>query len=391
MPEMYLDSTSTLSGSRSCSSKSSETMSPDIMNAYNGSAQFFSSTQIPTTSVSSITMIQPRAQAQVQCYGHFNGYNGALTQLPYHQQYGIHDENVNQGLQWNSYRMADATLAQKQPKNEISKSLKMFAMLAAYKYGKDPIKHARDSPMDDIMKDFYCNGYVADESNLHPQGHALMETSSLLQHEYVTNKIRRNNNDSENNLNYNTTNYGTNNGSNANPVINSNNEAFFNQCYFNPNLCMMKSLATSPFLSSGVTSHPPRQHAATVAAAAVTAAATAAASANIDYNSQNIKRPQKRYGSAKFDKFSAVKHCVFCENNNEPEAVVKSHAVRDSLGRVLCPKLRTYICPICKASGDKAHTVKYCPQKPIITMEDAVKAESLRLAKNFYYKQRMKV
>ncbi|XP_053947485.1 protein nanos isoform X2 [Anastrepha ludens] len=368
MPEMYLDSTSTLSGSRSCSSKSSETMSPDIMNAYNGSAQFFSSTQIPTTSVSSITMIQPRAQAQVQCYGHFNGYNGALTQLPYHQQYGIHDENVNQGLQWNSYRMADATLAQKQPKNEISKSLKMFAMLAAYKYGKDPIKHARDSPMDDIMKDFYCNGYVADESNLHPQGHALMETSSLLQHEYVTNKIRRNNNDSENNLNYNTTNYGTNNGSNANP-----------------------SLATSPFLSSGVTSHPPRQHAATVAAAAVTAAATAAASANIDYNSQNIKRPQKRYGSAKFDKFSAVKHCVFCENNNEPEAVVKSHAVRDSLGRVLCPKLRTYICPICKASGDKAHTVKYCPQKPIITMEDAVKAESLRLAKNFYYKQRMKV
>lgn len=88
---------------------------------------------------------------------------------------------------------------------------------------------------------------------------------------------------------------------------------------------------------------------------------------------------------------SSAKHCVFCENNNEPDAVVKSHAVRDSLGRVLCPKLRTYICPICKASGDQAHTVKYCPQKPIITMEDAVNAESFRLAKGTYYKQQMKV
>lgn len=85
------------------------------------------------------------------------------------------------------------------------------------------------------------------------------------------------------------------------------------------------------------------------------------------------------------------RHCVFCENNNEPEAVINSHSVRDNFNRVLCPKLRTYVCPICGASGDSAHTIKYCPKKPIITMEDAIKAESFRLAKSSYYKQQMKV
>ncbi|KAH8359364.1 hypothetical protein KR093_006133, partial [Drosophila rubida] len=87
----------------------------------------------------------------------------------------------------------------------------------------------------------------------------------------------------------------------------------------------------------------------------------------------------------------ATRHCVFCENNNEPEALVNSHSVRDTYGRVLCPKLRTYVCPICGASGDSAHTIKYCPKKPIVTMEDAIKAESFRLAKSNYYKQQMKV
>lgn len=85
------------------------------------------------------------------------------------------------------------------------------------------------------------------------------------------------------------------------------------------------------------------------------------------------------------------KHCVFCENNNEPEALVKSHTVRDKLGRVLCPKLRTYVCPICYDSGDNAHTVKYCPKKPIVTMEDVLKAGNMRANKGAFYKQRMKV
>uniref|UniRef100_T1GBL4 Nanos-type domain-containing protein n=1 Tax=Megaselia scalaris TaxID=36166 RepID=T1GBL4_MEGSC len=82
--------------------------------------------------------------------------------------------------------------------------------------------------------------------------------------------------------------------------------------------------------------------------------------------------------------------CVFCYNNNEPDAVVRSHSVKDSYGRVLCPKLRTYTCPICHVSGDYAHTVKYCPQKPIVTMEDTVKFESNKLTRS-YFKPGMKV
>ncbi|KQS38795.1 protein nanos isoform X2 [Drosophila erecta] len=105
-------------------------------------------------------------------------------------------------------------------------------------------------------------------------------------------------------------------------------------------------------------------------------------------SNNNNNKVYKRYNS-KVKEIS--RHCVFCENNNEPEAVVNSHTVRDNFNRVLCPKLRTYVCPICGASGDSAHTIKYCPKKPIITMEDAIKAESFRLAKSSYYKQQMKV
>ncbi|XP_032579300.1 protein nanos isoform X2 [Drosophila sechellia] len=105
-------------------------------------------------------------------------------------------------------------------------------------------------------------------------------------------------------------------------------------------------------------------------------------------NNNNNNKVYKRYNS-KAKEIS--RHCVFCENNNEPEAVINSHSVRDNFNRVLCPKLRTYVCPICGASGDSAHTIKYCPKKPIITMEDAIKAESFRLAKSSYYKQQMKV
>ncbi|KAI8045423.1 protein nanos [Drosophila gunungcola] len=106
--------------------------------------------------------------------------------------------------------------------------------------------------------------------------------------------------------------------------------------------------------------------------------------------SNNINKVHKRYNNNSKAK-EISRHCVFCENNNEPEAVVNSHTVRDNFNRVLCPKLRTYVCPICGASGDSAHTIKYCPKKPIITMEDAIKAESFRLAKSSYYKQQMKV
>lgn len=56
--------------------------------------------------------------------------------------------------------------------------------------------------------------------------------------------------------------------------------------------------------------------------------------------------------------------CVFCRNNNECEDMYRSHVLKDSDGRTLCPILRAYTCPICKANGDKSHTIKYCPMNP---------------------------
>lgn len=57
--------------------------------------------------------------------------------------------------------------------------------------------------------------------------------------------------------------------------------------------------------------------------------------------------------------------CNFCKNNNRPENIYASHKLKDKSGRVLCQYLRSYTCPICCATGDKAHTVKYCPQREI--------------------------
>jgi protein nanos 1 len=56
-------------------------------------------------------------------------------------------------------------------------------------------------------------------------------------------------------------------------------------------------------------------------------------------------------------------YCQFCQNNREPEEFYKSHILRDAEGKVVCPVLRAYNCPICNnGGGDKAHTKSYCPQ-----------------------------
>lgn len=54
--------------------------------------------------------------------------------------------------------------------------------------------------------------------------------------------------------------------------------------------------------------------------------------------------------------------CVFCRNNGESEEVFSSHQLKGPDGKTTCPILRAYTCPICKASGDESHTIKYCPQ-----------------------------
>ncbi|XP_046850380.1 nanos homolog 1-like [Xenia sp. Carnegie-2017] len=59
--------------------------------------------------------------------------------------------------------------------------------------------------------------------------------------------------------------------------------------------------------------------------------------------------------------------CVFCRNNGEPEELYTSHVLKGPDGKTTCPILRAYTCPICKATGDDSHTIKYCPQNQQIT------------------------
>ena len=56
-----------------------------------------------------------------------------------------------------------------------------------------------------------------------------------------------------------------------------------------------------------------------------------------------------------------IQYCVFCKMNGEMDTVFMSHILKDTIGRTTCPYLRKYTCPMCGASGDDAHTIKYCP------------------------------
>ncbi|XP_018493925.1 uncharacterized protein LOC100907596 [Galendromus occidentalis] len=59
---------------------------------------------------------------------------------------------------------------------------------------------------------------------------------------------------------------------------------------------------------------------------------------------------------------SQLGFCRFCQTNGDPPEVYQSHSLRSDDGKVTCPVLREYNCPICNnGGGDFAHTIKYCP------------------------------
>ena len=43
----------------------------------------------------------------------------------------------------------------------------------------------------------------------------------------------------------------------------------------------------------------------------------------------------------------------FLQNNNESESVYTSHVLKDPDGKVVCPALYVYVCPICNNTGHK--------------------------------------
>ncbi|XP_026219667.1 nanos homolog 2 [Anabas testudineus] len=56
-------------------------------------------------------------------------------------------------------------------------------------------------------------------------------------------------------------------------------------------------------------------------------------------------------------------YCRFCKQNGESPRVYRSHKLKSDDRKVICPVLRSYTCPICGATGDHAHTIRYCPKK----------------------------
>ena len=61
--------------------------------------------------------------------------------------------------------------------------------------------------------------------------------------------------------------------------------------------------------------------------------------------------------------YSKAPFCPLCRDAGESETVFHSHHLKNPItGLAECPRLRSIVCPDCGATGDHAHTRKYCPK-----------------------------
>merc|ERR1712142_67011 len=74
--------------------------------------------------------------------------------------------------------------------------------------------------------------------------------------------------------------------------------------------------------------------------------------------------------------------CKFCYSNGEPKSQYRTHKLKNSCGLVTCPVLRSFTCPICKATGDFAHTQRYCPRNKDGQYNSGASLSELKRRKN---------